>query len=137
MIERELVAFLSSDTTVQSLVGETDRTRIFPHVIPQKDRVNKQVPCIVYAVISEDRQKTYCGTSKLVSVGVQLDMYAISLLAARDLSNAVRAAMVDFRGLMGGVVVRDVTLTSGLTLYDMEPGLMRVVDTYTIWCEQE
>lgn len=137
MIEAGLFAFLSADSGVLSLVGDGQRARIFPMVIPQKMKAVDQVPCVVYQVTQEDRQKVYCGTQKLVSITVTLDCYAMTLIGARQLSEAVRAVLVDYRGLMGDVVVRDVTLSGGLTLYDMEPGLMRVMDTYTIWFEEE
>ncbi len=137
ILELGLVEHLISDTTVLSLVAQGDRKRIFPMVIPQKAKAVDQVPCVVYQITQEERQKVYCGTEKLISVTLQLDSYAVDLITARRLSAAIRAVLVDFRGLMGDVLVRDVTLVGGLTLYDMEPGLMRVMDTYTIWYEEE
>jgi hypothetical protein len=137
MIERGLVAHLEADTSLFSKIGQGDRFRMFAQIIPQKQRAVDQVPCLVYSVTAEDRQKTYCGTQKLVMATVQFDSYAVKLSEAREVSNALRAAMIDFRGLMGDVVVRDVSLAGSLTLYDMEPGLMRVVDTFVIWFEEE
>ena len=137
ILERGLVIHLSSPTEIIAIIGQGDRVRLFPMVIPQKGPAIDQYPCVVYQVTQEERQKTFCGTQKLVSATVQLDLYALTLAQARQLSAVTRAALIDFRGMMGDVVVRDVTLTGGLTLYDMEPGLMRVMDTYTIWFEEE
>ncbi len=137
ILETGLVQHLAADTAVLSLVGQGSRVRIFPMIIPQKAKAVDQVPCAVYQVTQEERQKVYCGTQKLISVTLQMDSYAIDLGTARQLSAAIRSALLDFRGFMGDVLVRDVTLVGGLTLYDMEPGLMRVMDTYIIWYEEE
>lgn len=138
MLEQWLVDMLLAETSVISLIGESSaRTRLHPLFIPQKDLKTKQMPCYVYAVTSESRQKTYCGTDGLVNAQLQLDSYALKLKEARELSAASRRVLVDYRGSMGGVDVRDVTLSSSLTLQDMEPGLLRVVDTYDIWYMEE
>lgn len=136
-LEAGLVSFLSAQTAVTALIAQGGRVRVFPMVIPQKTKAVDQVPCVVYQVTLEERQKTFCGTQNLVMATVTLDLYALTLVQARQLSEAVRAAMVDYRGLMGDVPVRDVTLAGALALYDMEPGLMRVMDTYNIWYEEE
>lgn len=136
-LEEGLVSFLISQTGVTSLVAQENRVRIFPLFIPQRTRLVDQMPCVVYQINGEERQKVYCGTESLVMATVQLDCYALTLQLARSVSNAIRSVLKDYRGLMGDVVVRDVTLTGGLALPDMEPGLMRVVDTYTIWFEEE
>jgi hypothetical protein len=140
MIEDALVTHLNNDTGVMSLVSAPGArfVRVFPLAIPQKTKTTEQLPCLVYAVVGETRNKTYCGTSKLVMATLSLDSYAMKLSQARQLSSAVRAAIIDFRGVMGGKVrVRDVTHEATLTLLDMEPGVMRVADTYTLWYEEE
>lgn len=135
--EEGLVAFLSADTAVLSLVGQGDWVRIFPQIVPQKESALKQVPCLVYTTSAETRSRSFCGTNNLVLTSLELDCYAITLLGARALSSAVRAVLVDHRGTMGDVKVRDVSLESSTTLHDVDPGLFRVVDTYNVWIEEE
>jgi hypothetical protein len=137
MLERWLVSILTSNTAVTAMVQSGSRARIFPLIVPQKKKLVEQMPCVVYTVSSEDRQKTYCGTQKLLNAAIQLDHYALTLEEARRLSFAVRAVLIDFIGSDDSIVVRDVALTGSFATYDMDPGLMRVVDTYTIWYEEE
>jgi hypothetical protein len=136
-LEEALVQILSAQTSVTDQIKSGDRFRFFPLIIPQKAKAVDQVPCVVYQVNLEEFQKTYCGTESLTSASVQLDHYALKLADARRLSDACRVALVDFRGTVGSIVIRDVTIVNGLTLYDHDPGLMRVMDTYTIWFEKE
>jgi hypothetical protein len=58
------------------------------------------------------------------------------MLEASELADAVRAALLGYRGLMGGVQVRDVSLDSETTLDDIEPGLYRVAQFWLIWHEE-
>lgn len=133
MIEKALPAFLGSDAAIQGLVKEGSIVRIFPLIIPQKRPAKDQMPCIVYTISGEQRQKTYCGTSPLIQVLFSLDLYALTAIQARELSTVVRNRLLDYRGPMGELLVSDVTLDNSMTQYDMEPGLMRVIDMYSMW----
>jgi len=135
MIEAALASFLREDAAVAALLTVGEHSRIFPLVIPQKIAGRPQVPCLVYAVTGENRNKTFCGTIGLSEIIVALDSYASTVLAARNLSNVVRAALLDYRGAMGSFNVKDVSLISSIVLPDMDPGLFRVSDTVSIWCE--
>lgn len=137
MLEEALFAYLSADTTLLALVGQGSLVRVFPHVIPQKRPAVEQMPCVVYSVTGEVRGRTLCGVDGLVQATVQIDCHGKTLRSAREVSAAVRPLMVDYRGAMGDLVVRDVSLDTSVTLNDMEPGLMRVLDSYTVWYEEE
>lgn len=132
-----LFELLAADTAILSLIGTADVTRIFPMIVPQKQPAITQMPCLVYTITGEDRSKTYCGTIPLISVTVQLDSYGVRLAEAYAVSDAVKNRLMDYRGPAGDIVISDVALTGRLTAYDMEPGLMRVVDLYTIWYMEE
>jgi hypothetical protein len=137
LLEKALVVHLRAEPSVEELVTTNGRARIHPLYVPQKQRDRDQMPCLVYSVVGETRGKTYCGTDRLVDVLVSLDSYAMEMSQARALSDAVRASLLDFRGLMGDLVrVRDVSFVSSIALVDMEPGLIRVNDTLSIWCEE-
>lgn len=138
MIESALFTELRNDTQVGSLVGAATLARIYPSFIPQQTPGgDPQYPAVVYSVLAEQHDKLYCGTSRLVKATVSIDSYAPTVVAARELSNAIRSLMIDYRGQMGGtLVVRDVSLESSIVLIDMEPGLFRVNDVYSIWYEE-
>ena len=127
---------LEADTSVSSLMG----TRFFYGVIPQKisnDGVSR-IPCVVYERRGVNRQVTYCGTNDLIQTLVTLDIYALTYSAARELATEVRRSLVDFQGLLSGVVsVRAASLETEFDLQDMEPGLYRVSQSWTFWHEEE
>ncbi len=127
---------LESDTSVSSLMG----TRFFYGVVPQKistDGVSR-IPCVVYERRGVNRQVTYCGTNDLIQTLVTLDIYALTYSAARELAREVRRSLVDFQGLLSGVVsVRAASLETEFDLQDMEPGLYRVSQSWTFWHEEE
>ena len=136
MIEKALFSFISESTEIKEIIGSSP-VRMFPLFIPQKNPAKDQMPCIVYTVTSEQRQKTYCRTSPLVMCMVSLDFYALDIEAARALSTLVRNKMLDYRGLMGTLNVSDVSLENSMTQTDLDPGLMRVIDMYSIWYQEE
>jgi hypothetical protein len=138
MIEVGLVYFLRNGSYVPPFVGSGNNARIHPLVLPQKvPGGDIRVPALVYTLTADNEGRSYCGTDTLVENIVVIDCYAPTLLEARKLSKALRKEIVDYRGLMGAVNVRDVSLRGSLTLPDIDPGLMRVADTFSIWYEQE
>lgn len=132
-LRKELI---SNAETARYLAGTgTDPDRVFPLVIPQKQPGGAaQVPCLVYQAANVERQVTYCGTSRLVLARMVLDLYATGYDEVKLLAEAVRRALQDFEGLLGGIVdVRSATLESELELQDIEPGLFRVTQSWDFW----
>lgn len=119
--------------TATFLAGTPDR--VFPQVIPQKVPGGAaQIPAVVYERRVVQRQVTYCGTSGLVRTTVSLDCYAASYDEAQDLAAAVRGALIDYSGLLGGIVdVRAASLDTEFDVQDFEPGLYRVSQSWTFW----
>lgn len=109
--------------------------RVFPLVMPQKvPRGPAQYPAVVYNITTPARQVKYCGTDGLVRALVDLDSYDTSYDDAHVLADAVRAALLDFRGALGGIVaVKHAALENEIDLQDPEPGLFRVNQTWAIW----
>lgn len=136
ILHKALVAELRSNTITGSILIEDDSLiRCYPLVIPQK-RPNgpAQIPAVVYATAGVERQVTQCGTNPVVRSILTLDCYAATYDQARELANAVRTVLVDFRGLLGAIVeVRAANLQSEFDLSDIEPGLYRVSQTWAIW----
>lgn len=137
MLFEGLVAELESSTSTSAFLSGTP-SRIYPLVIPQKvPRGAQQTPCVVYERRGVDRQVTYCGTSGLVMSTMQLDSYATTYSEAVQLAEAVKQALLDFNGTLGGVVsVRHAALQSEFDTQDIEPGLYRVTQTWVFWHEE-
>jgi hypothetical protein len=136
LLHQAIKQHLEADTSVETLMGG----RFFYGVIPQKITTDgaSRVPCVVYERRGVNRQVTYCGTNDLIQTLVTLDVYALTYSAARELATGVRRSLIDFRGLLSGVVsVRAASLDTEFDLQDMEPGLFRVSQSWTFWHEEE
>ena len=140
MIQEGLYATLAGDAAVSALVG----TRIYPLMIPQQvyTESTKQ-PCIVYTLEGRSRQVRYSGTDTLVRGNLAIDCYARTYAAAQALADAVRALLEDYSGTMTGNgspvstnVVKKIFIDNELELVDVEPGLYRVGQSYTIWYDE-
>jgi hypothetical protein len=90
-------------------------------------------PCIIYQVIDVTRQVTFDGTDSLVEALVQFDCLAKRYSDARDIADAVRAALTDFNGSMAGTDVKACFIVADQDLSDIEPGYFRVSLNFTIW----
>ena len=130
MIQQALYGFLSTDPGVTALVND----RIYPLVIPDQvfDASSKR-PCLVYAQDGLTTSQTFCETIALRSAGFMIDCYARRYEDAIGLAEAVKSALVDFRGPMGSSQISNVDLISQYDLMDLEPGLFRVALRFSIW----
>ena len=123
----------TSTVTAAYLAGTPNR--IYPLVIPQKVKGGAaQTPCVTYETRSVDRQVTYCGTSGLVMTTLELNCYAEDYNTSKEVAQAVRQVLSDFRGMLGGTVdVRHASLQTEFDVQDFEPGLYRVSQSWAIW----
>jgi hypothetical protein len=126
---------LATDTSVEALIDG----RFFYRMIPQKIETGPpRMPCVVYSRGGVERQVTYCETSGLVRTSATLDIYALRLTESRDIARAVRQALIDYRGFLGGLVmVKAASLENEFDLDDLEPGLYRVNQSWTFWHSEE
>jgi len=132
-LEEELA---TSTVTAAYLAGTGGApNRIYPLVIPQKVPRGAQVtPCVVYETRNVDRQVTYCGVSGLVMTTMTIDCYADNYNTSKEVAQAVRECLSDFRGMLGGTVdVRHASLQTEFDVQDFEPGLYRVSQSWAIW----
>lgn len=140
MIENALYARLASYSAVSALVADAvspTTYRIYPLVIPQHVQGEAaQQPSIVYSKDSVERQVLFIGTNNVVRVSFQIDCYAVSHIAALTLAAAVRSALLDYAGVSAGVVIRASSLENEFSAVDPEPGLYRVVQSWSIWHEE-
>lgn len=110
-LEEGLVAHLRAATGVGSAVanGTSPQTyRIHPEVLPQK----APLPAIRYARVSTTRGDTLGGPTDLTTVRFQIDVWHTTHDGARTLGDAVRAALDDLRGNLGGATIQQALVES-------------------------
>lgn len=132
MIEQGLHAYLASVPAVAALLTANGITRIYPLLIPQQ----ALTPAVVYQLTSTARTQTYCGTIALHRCVVQLDSYARTYPQAVAVAQALYNALIDYRGMMGAVDVRDCVQEAQSDFEDPEPGLYRRHQSWGIWLIQ-
>lgn len=91
-----LYTILAGNSTVTGLVG-TDAGggyRIYPLTIPQ----SAAYPAVRITTIAVEPSDTKTGASTLDAIRVQIDSYAISMLIAQQLDEAIRATIDRYRG---------------------------------------
>jgi len=132
MIEQGLHAYLASVPAVAALLTADGITRIYPLLIPQQ----APTPCVVYQITSTTRTQTYCGTIALIRSVVQLDSYGRTYPQAVAVAAALYDALIDYKGMMGAVDVRDCVPEAESDFQDPEPGLYRRYQSWGIWLIQ-
>ena len=86
-IETELVEHLKNDTTLTSLVNK--------EVVPLL--AQKKFPCIVYTVYNDVDEQSLDGKVYNTKVYVQIDCYAKDYEKAKEIKDAVKSALYEFK----------------------------------------
>lgn len=136
MIQESLYNYLVTDSGVSAIT-----TRCYPLVIPQQSYEEAtRHPCLVYRIDGQERQVLFANTNEMVRATVTIDSYARTYAGAHALAAAVRGALVDYSGQMATVTspvtyttVKRIFLDQQSDLVDIEPGLYRVMQQYTVW----
>jgi hypothetical protein len=136
LLHAALFAELQDNAAVAALVGEESDARIWRSMVPQRLEFGGEdrLPCVVLNVGSLSRQVANCGTVATVEARVQIDCYSADHDEAWSLAAAVRSALLDFRGMLGGALrVRAASIESETEILDPEPGVYRVMQSWQIW----
>lgn len=109
--------------------------RIYAQRIPQQVAQGPRAyPCAVFQRVGSNERETFCGADGLVAGLFQIDTYGPERDAVLEAARAVRLAMVHYSGDAGGVHVNRVRRDSALDVGpEVEPGLYRRVQTFTVW----
>ena len=102
-IAAAIVSILTSDATVSGIVS----SRVYPLFVPQ----NATIPAITYQNIVSPRVHTLGSVDDMVPALYQLNCWAETMEGARALSEAVRGALNNYSGTVGGVVIQAVHIT--------------------------
>lgn len=133
MLVEDLPAFFVADVALKAKL-QGQYLRVFPLIIPQHLHGEAtKLSCLVYQRLGVERQSTFCGTDGVVRTILQVDSYALKYIDANALARLVRLRLTDFGGTIGDTIVKNAKLDSELELFDDDPGLYRVSQTYSIW----
>lgn len=100
--EAVLRSVLVTNTVASSLVG----TRVYPILAPQ----SAAMPFITYRRAGIQRQQTLAGPSGVPKVTVEVDVYAATYEAARDVADRVRLCLDGYGGTVDNTVVKQTSL---------------------------
>ena len=129
MLEVGLYAKLSGDAGVSALVG----TRIYPLLMPQEPTL----PAIVYQRISTvPLGQSHQGGNHLNRARMQLACHATTILAAKQLAQAVWRALDGDSGTWSNVTVQSCLRANELDGYEPEVEAYRVTADYLIVYEE-
>ena len=139
MIDEALFSLLKA-SGVGALVAEESspvRYRIFPLLIPQHEEGDlTQFPCVVLTKVGASRGVTKSGTDNLVNSSYQIDSYAATYTQAVQVADAVRAALVDYNGVVAGHEIKTANIENEFALIDPDPGLYRIMQSYSVWHDE-
>ncbi len=104
---------LIADATVVALIG----TRIYPRRLPQ----NPQLPAVTYSRVRGTSVTGHTGPSGYAAARLQFDSWAVTDLAARNLSGALKLRLNGFKGFVSGVTFHHVLFDSDQDLDEDVP----------------
>jgi len=117
MVEKKIVAHFSTSSLITSKT-----TRVYPEFVPE----DAAFPSLSYSRVSGYRVNTLMGYSGEENPLIQIDCWATSYTAAKELSTAVHSAMEaapNFKAL----------LISDMDLSERDLGLYRISMDFSCW----
>lgn len=128
-IRAALHSILINDAATAALVS----TRVYRQVIPQQGNAASYMPAITYQLESRDIQQRHIRSDGTRGDQFQVDAYAVTQDQAEAVSEALIAALQDYRGTIEGRRIRTIALLNAFDLEDIEPGLYRVSHSFSVW----
>ena len=121
MIESKIFQTLTTTTSITDAVS----TRIYPLVLPQ----NSTFPCLSYA--RTDNNKLYClmGSATLENPHIEINGWALTYTAIKDLSTRIIAAMSSAVGFTC-ILISDIDAAEVNELNEI---FYRVTQNYSCW----
>jgi len=133
MIEEAIFKILKDDAAVAAIVGDK--------IVPQRAAQQTDLPYVVYELISSQHMKDMDGASGLANPLFRLTSWETTYAKVKALAEAVRLALVGFRGTIDGNVIQGIFLENQLDGFDLRPdgsegNADRVIQEWSIWyCE--
>ena len=112
-LEADIVTRLKAVAGVTALVGSGTSARIYPVRLPQ----NVTYPAISYFRVSATRESAMGNDVGNVSARFQIDCWGSTYTSARQVCEAVRAALKRYRG-SATVTIQDTFLLNEIELFE-------------------
>lgn len=139
LLYKDIFAYLSTTSPVKEQVA----TRIFGLQIPQLSAADIKslggpYPAIRYEESVIEHVRHLQGGSQTCQTALQIDCYAESYPAVKQLADGVRRVLDTFQGPMGNTEIKEIILESEEDIYEdpvdaSDKGVFRVMQDYTVW----
>ena len=123
---------MSADAAVRDLLV-TAQTALGPRIYPLTAPPEAARPFAVMTRVSTVRDQALDGPGGLARARLQLDIYAATVLQARSISTAVRAALDGFSGAASGVTIHRIALDGEQEQFDAPGDLYRTILDLLVW----
>jgi hypothetical protein len=125
MIEADLRTYLLAQPAVTALIG----ARLFPLRLPQ----GAAFPALTYQRVAGGEDVTHQGRSGLGRARMQLDCWAATYGQAIALADAVKDALVGYRGAMGATPFAAGRLANEIDLDEPDLNVYRRMVEVPLW----
>lgn len=122
--EQVLIQVLEGDAAIQTHLGTTPATRITPLVLPQ----HPTFPALTFQRIANTRENSFDAGGGIDNPRVQVDSWAETRQAARELAMEVKR-VVENATAFGGWLISDAEFYE----HDVDPRLYRVSQDFSLW----
>lgn len=125
--EELLITALEGDAAMQTHVGTTPSSRIYPLVLPQ----SPTLPALTFQRISNARVNSFDAGGGIDNPRIQVDCWATTRKAARELAKEVKR-VVENSGALNAWLISDAEFYED----EVEPRLYRVSMDFSIWLSE-
>lgn len=125
--ETLLITALEGDAAIQTHVGATPASRIYPMVLPQKPTL----PAITFQRVSNVRANSFDAGGGIDNPLLQVDSWAVTRKAARELAMEVKR-VVEASTTLNAWLVNDAEFFEE----DVDPRMYRVAQDFSTWVNE-
>ena len=125
-IEEAFTAYLKTKAGLTALIthqvpkqggGTVSEICLYSDEIPK----GKPLPAVSYIKISDLKDHTLTGQVTLERPMFQFTAFALTKVAARNVANQLKAALMDYAGTMGGITIQWIRLENELSNLETSP----------------
>lgn len=132
-LEAHLRYVLNADATVAGLVGGPDNGGVSSRIYFTDIKQGSPAPYISMFEVSGNRTHTLKGPDGFKSARIQMDLWAVTLTAAKGLFTAVRLVLDGYHGTQDSHNIASVTMNDERAFYESDPKLHRISCDMMIW----
>jgi hypothetical protein len=120
-IEEAFTAYLLAHPGLKALIND----RFYPDELPQ----GTVLPAVSYIKISDVKDHTLTGQSKLENPIFQFTTFAYTKKVTKEVAEQLKAALSDYQGIMSGVEVQHIKLENEMS--NLEKSSDGTIKVYT------